>query len=405
MFDKRRKRYLGYHVLMAAEKRIALIFDSFSRIYLSFSGGKDSTVMFHLCAEEARRRGRKFGLLFIDWECQYQLTIDHITEMVNMYSDCIELYWCCIPMKTVNAVSVFEPEWVAWDPDKEWIRDKPEIAIKDSSFFPFYQSLMTFEEFVCEFARWYAGDELTACLVGIRSDESLYRWMTLKANKEKKMFMDQHWTTGIGPNIYNAYPIYDWKVNDIWTYCGRFGKCYNPLYDRFYQAGISLAKMRICEPFGNEQRQALNLFQVIEPQTWSRMVARVNGANFGATYARERGIVLGNYHINKPEQHSWESFTKLLLDSMPQKTAEHYRNKIAVYMRWWMTKGGLEGVFPDEQYKDTGARDVPSWRRICKCVVKNDYWCKTLCFAPTKTDAYDRYCELMKQRRDEWKLI
>ena len=38
------------------------------KVAVSFSGGKDSTVMLHLCAEEARRLHRKFGVLFIDWE-------------------------------------------------------------------------------------------------------------------------------------------------------------------------------------------------------------------------------------------------------------------------------------------------------------------------------------------------
>ena len=89
---KRQKTYLGYDVLTGAQKRIAWLFDKFDRLYLSFSGGKDSSVMFHLCAEEARKRHRKFGLLFIDWECQYQLTIQHINEMVREYADVIELY-------------------------------------------------------------------------------------------------------------------------------------------------------------------------------------------------------------------------------------------------------------------------------------------------------------------------
>ncbi len=401
----RSKRYLGCDVLAAAEERLAFLFDRFPRIYLSFSGGKDSTVLFHLAAAEARRRNRKFGLLFIDWECQYRLTIDHIEEMIALYADCIELYWCCVPLRTVNAVSVFEPEWIAWEPGKEWIREKPDCAVKEGSFFPFYRRDMTFEEFISRFADWYAGGEPTACLVGIRSAESIYRWMTIKRNDKKQMFEGKHWTTRVSEPVYNAYPIYDWRTEDIWIYCGRYGKCYNRLYDRFHQAGIPLSRMRICEPFGNEQRQALDFYQVIEPETWGRMVARVNGANFGSLYARERGIILGNHHITKPERHTWESFARLLLESMPRRTAEHYRNKIAVYIHWWQTRGGLKGTFPDELPKDTGSHDVPSWRRICKCIVKNDYWCKTLCFAPTGTETYKRYCELMERRRKEWKLI
>lgn len=325
--------------------------------------------------------------------------------MLALYSDVAEPYWCCVPLKTVNAVSVFEPEWIAWENGKEWIREKPDISIKDGSYFPFYRYAMTFEEFVPAFGRWYSGNVPTACFVGIRTDESLNRWTTIAANRNKQTYQNRRWTTRCGTRLYNAYPIYDWSTEDIWTYCGRYGKCYNRLYDRFYQAGIPLGKMRICEPFGNEQRQALDYYQVIEPDTWGRMVARVNGANFGSVYARERGIILGNHRITKPDNHTWESFAKLLLNSMPQTTAEHYRNKIAVYLHWWTTKGNLPGGIPDEQPKDTGSRDVPSWRRICKCILKNDYWCRMLCFAPTKTAAYQKYCELMKMRREKWNLI
>ena len=95
----------------------------------------------------------------------------------------------------------------------------------------------------------------------------------------------------------------------------------------------------------------------------------------------------------------------MLLESMPQRTAEHYRNKIAVYLHWWVTKGGRKEGIPDEQPNDTGTRDVPSWRRICKCILKNDYWCRSLCFAPTKNDAYRKYCQLMERRRRTWQLI
>ena len=403
---KKQKNWLGCTVLQAAQKRSSLLIDHIERIDLISSGWYDITVMFHLCAEEARKRKRKFGLLFIDWECQYKLTIEHVKEMTRLYADVIELYWCCLPMRTVNAVSVFEPEWIAWEKGKEWIRKKPEYAISEASCFPFYMENMTFEEFVPKFGKWYAGDTPTACFVGIRASESLNRWISVASSRNKQCFQKHRWTTKAGEKLYNAYPIYDWKTEDIWTYCGKYRKCYNRLYDRFYQAGIPLGRMRICEPFGNEQRQALDFFHVIEPETWGRMVARVNGANFGAIYARERGMILGNHHITKPEQYTWEEFAKLLLESMPQKTAEHYRNKLAAYLNWWRTKGGYSEGIPDENEQDLIAQDRnPSWRRICKCLLKNDYWCKMLCFAPTRTAAYQHYCELMKRKREKWKLI
>ena len=47
------KKPLGIDVLEAARLRIRYAFDHFEKIYVSFSGGKDSSVMVHLVMEEA----------------------------------------------------------------------------------------------------------------------------------------------------------------------------------------------------------------------------------------------------------------------------------------------------------------------------------------------------------------
>lgn len=67
----------GKDVLSSAIQRIEWVFDTFPAVCLSFSGGKDSTVLFHLVADVARRKKRRFSVLFIDWEAQYQCTIEH----------------------------------------------------------------------------------------------------------------------------------------------------------------------------------------------------------------------------------------------------------------------------------------------------------------------------------------
>ena len=92
------KRYLEKTVLEAARERVKYAFDNFERIYISFSGGKDSSVMFHLVMEEAIRRERKVGVLLIDLEAQYKLTIQHAEEMFALYADHIDLHWVCLPM-------------------------------------------------------------------------------------------------------------------------------------------------------------------------------------------------------------------------------------------------------------------------------------------------------------------
>jgi predicted phosphoadenosine phosphosulfate sulfurtransferase len=260
---------------------------------------------------------------------------------------------------------------------------------------------MTFEDFIQKFGEWYGSEKRSACLVGIRAGESLNRFRTL-VNTGKRVWGGKQWTTHIGNECFNVYPLYDWKTEDVWTYFGRTGKPYTRIYDRMHQAGLKLSQMRICEPYGDEQRKGLWLFHVLEPATWNRISCRVAGANSGALYANEVGNVLGNRSISLPAGYTWKSFAEFLLQTLPPKTSEHYRNKIAVYLKWCQAHNEL---VPDEQLGDTGSKDVPSWRRICKCLLKNDFWCRTLSFNPTKNSAYERYLDLMKRRRKEWGIF
>lgn len=396
------KRNLGVTVLEAAKQRIDFVFENFSRVYLSFSGGKDSSVMLHLVANAARKHGRKFGLLFVDLEAQYQLTADHVEECFDMYSDLVEPYWCCAEIALRNAVSQYEPKWMCWqkDREKDWVRKLPKKAF-DLSKLPFNRAGMEFEEFVPQFGHWYSKGELTACFVGIRTQESLNRWRTI-ASKKKSTFEGKYWTTWCSKTLYNCYPIYDWVTEDIWTAVGKFDWVYNRLYDRMNQAGLTIHQQRICQPYGDDQRKGLWLFHLIEPETWARVVARVNGANSGALYSREKGNINGTIKVTKPDGHTWESFSLLLLESLPEKTKDHYKDKITMFLHWYRDRGYPDGI-PDEG--PANDKENPSWTRIAKVLLRNDYWCKGLSFTQTKSDAYGAYKNLMKKRRKQWNLI
>jgi predicted phosphoadenosine phosphosulfate sulfurtransferase len=397
---------IGVDVLTAARERIAWTFDHFERICVSFSAGKDSTVMLHLVMEEAIRRNRVVGVLLIDLEGQYAVTIEHALKCYEMYAANLEAYWVSLPIHLRNAVSVFETHWLCWDPDKKeaWIRTPPDLAITDESFFPFFHRGMEFEEFVPLFGQWYAQGQPCATFVGIRTDESLNRYRTItsrvKENRSGKL-----WTTRVIDQVYNVYPIYDWRTEDLWTYHGRNPQLpSNRLYDLMHMAGLTIHQMRICQPYGDDQRRGLWLFHLIEPETWARVVARVNGANSGALYVNESGNVTGYRRISKPPGHTWESFARLLTSSMPPKTREHYENKIVVFRKWWMQRGYPEGIPDEAPYELEAARKVPSWRRVCKSLLRNDYWCKGMSFTQHRSEAYQKYLDLMKRRRAEWNL-
>ena len=54
-------------------------------------------------------------------------------------------------------------------------------------------------------------------------------------------------------------------------------------------------------------------------------------------------------------------------------------------LKWW-TKHGFQEIPQEADPKLESCRKAPSWRRICKTLLKNDYWCKGLSFGQTKRD-------------------
>lgn len=383
-----------------ARERISATFDSFERVYISFSAGKDSTVMLHLVMDEAVKRNRKIGLLLVDLEAQYRMTIDHALKSVEAYKDHLDVYWVSLPLALRNAVSNFDPRWLCWDPDAKeaWVRQPPEIAVTDEKYFDFFQRGMEFEEFVPLFGEWYAQGKSCACFVGIRTDESLNRFRTIASNT-KVSFDGRRYTTKVTDNVFNVYPIYDWGVSDIWIYHYRNPtRAYNRVYDYMYRAGLTPSQMRICQPYGDDQRRGLWLYHILEPETWYKVVSRVNGVNSGALYIQENGNVTGYHKISKPEHHTWKSFCDLLLATLPHKTRDHYVEKFQTFIGWWKKRGYENGIPDEAPLALENGKLAPSYRRMCKVLLRNDYWCKGLSFTQPKSEAYGRFLEIRKKR-------
>lgn len=397
------KVYLDKTVLEAARERISETFDNFEKLTISFSGGKDSSVMFHLVMDEARQRGRKVAVMILDFEAQYRLTSEHISEMLEMYKDNIDPYWICLPISLRNAVSNFEPKWLCWDESKkeDWVRDFPsgDNVITDVDFFPWFHSGMEFEEFIVLFAEWYSEGKPSANFIGIRSDESLNRYRTISSDK-KEMFNGRKWTTRVIDKCYNVYPIYDWKTQDIWLYHAKNeDRPHNKIYDLMHQAGVKPSKQRLCQPYGDDQKTGLWLYHILESDTWYKLVARVNGVNSGALYVSESGNISGSRKISKPEGHTYKSFCNLLLSTMPRVTRDHYVEIFRKHLRWWSERGYTKGIPDEAPHLLESKKIAPSWRRMCKSLLRNDWWGKGLGFSQPKSEAYGRYLEMKRQEK------
>jgi predicted phosphoadenosine phosphosulfate sulfurtransferase len=392
------KKYRNISVLDASRNRIAETFDSVERVYLAFSGGKDSSVMFHLVMEEAIRRRQKIGVMFIDFEAQYKETIDHVHEMIELYAPYIDMHWICMPMLLRNAVTQFDPRWTCWDETKRhlWVREKPEHC-KTEADYPFAVSEMEFEEFIVLFGRWYGQGKKTAGFIGIRAQESLHRYCAVATWEKRDLTLNgRRWTTKIVDEVYNVYPIYDWLTEDIWRFHAQFpDRPHNKIYDKMNLAGVPLSQQRLCQPFGDDQRRGLWLYHILEPDTWAKLVMRVNGANSGALYVQETGNIMGYNKISKPDGHTWKSFCNLLLQTMPKKTRDHYTIRFKKFIYGWHRRG--YPAIPEEAPPELEAKCwAPSWRRMCKVLLRNDWWCKGLGQAQPKSDAWKKYKAIKK---------
>jgi predicted phosphoadenosine phosphosulfate sulfurtransferase len=396
------KVYETRDVLTAARERIGIILKGFGPIYLCVSGGKDSSVMLQLCAEAARRYKKKFSILYIDLESQYVATIRHVEELRKMTADVVNrFYWVCLPLSLRNAVSVIQPTWICWDSDErlKWVRDMPAYdCVVNERTLPedwtwFYKG-MEFEEFIVEFAKWFqkSHEAPVATGIAIRSDESLNRFNTI-VNQTKDRYCGYGWTTrlqGVGPEceIYNFYPLYDWRTEDIWGAVSRLNLAFNEIYELMNKNGLSIHQQRLCQPYGDDQRNGLDQFRALEPETWERVVARVHGVNFGNIYARSS--LLGNLKSEKPAGMTWQQYAVFLLESLglyAPELRDHYYRKICVYLQWWEQHGTPMPNIPDHaDLKMESKKVIPSWRRIARAIERNDFWMKRLSFAPTKSD-------------------
>lgn len=400
------KNYQEKNVYDAAIERFNFMFDKFDNVCLSVSGGKDSSVMMQLARKVAERKKEKFDVLFIDLEAQYKATIDMIETLIENSENVLDdIYWICLPLSLRNAVSQIQPKWTSWNPNKKdkWVRDMPNkdfVINQENNPFEFYEYNMEFEEFTPLFAKWLneKKGKVTASSVAIRSDESLNRFRSLVSDT-KQRYKGKNWTTQLRINdkyypIYNVYPIYDWTVEDVWGFISKFDMPFNEIYEMMYKNGLSVYEQRICQPYGDDQRNGLDQFRALEPETWEKVLNRVSGVNFGNIYARSS--LLGNFSSEKPDHLTWQEYAIFLLESIGlycPELRDHYTEKIRTFIQWyedveyeetgWTKDMGVED-FPDSHPDGLPKNKYPSWERIAWAIERNDFWMKRLGFNQTK---------------------
>ncbi len=356
----RKKEYLSQNVYEETLKRIRYIYDSFDKVVVSFSGGKDSTAVLNCALVVAKERNRlPLEVVFFDEEAIHPPTIEYVARVAENKD--IDLHWYCLETKHRNACSNEEPFWYTWDKTKKdvWVRDLPKQAITEHKNFKKGQSFQEFSPFLYDRA-----DGRIAMLTGIRTQESLRRYQVIASKK------NDHYINALSEakqNQYRCYPIYDWSSEDVWLATAKFKWDYNRTYDVFNQTKLfnDYLHQRVCPPYGEEPLRGLWLYAECFPEMWYKMLYRVAGV---ATAWRYGNTELYSSAKSKPDHLTYEKYLHVIIDSYEDKSKNDVKKSINEYIKAHKRKT-KQPIKEEELHPLSGV----SWKWLCSVSIRGDF--------------------------------
>lgn len=259
-------------VHQAALDRIQMTFDANERIYVMFSGGKDSLSMAG-CLEELVDSGdvdpRKIHMVFVDEEAIFDCVDRSVRRWRRKVLDWGgQFYWLCLQFKHYNCFNELSEDesFICWDPRQEdvWVRRPPRFAIRSH---PKFKPGDTYQKFLDR-----AKDALH--MIGLRTAESYQRQQTIA-----RMLT---WTAG--QKIPHVFPTHDWSDGDVWRYL-RERKIEIPdVYLFMYKAGIAMRNLRISQFFSIDTARSLVKMFEFYPDLYERIIRREPNAYLAMYY-------------------------------------------------------------------------------------------------------------------------
>ena len=159
--------------------------------------------------------------------------------------------------------------------------------------------------------------------------------------------------------IFKAYPIYDWKVDDVWTAPAKFGWDYCEAYDLMEMAGIRPRDQRLAPPYGEQPFRHLWMWKVCFPAIWEKMLRpRFQAPAQAQSTPGRTYTVLGG---PQPPHMSWEQFTQSVIEEHPanMRPAIVARIRQMINRHYKVTTDAIASYVP---HPDTGL----SWSLMVK---------------------------------------
>lgn len=252
------KKYIDQNVYQAAKERLNYVIDTFDRVFVSFSGGKDSLVVLKLMEEIYEERGitKPIDVIFRDEE----LIQDDVIEFVNSFKNNprFNLRYYAVRQQSVKYILGKIHSYIQWDNDRPLIRPRPADAIIDPLDRVHNQNTM--DEFLFEGIKGKI-----AYLMGIRADESLVRLRSV-INKKNDNFL----TKSQSNNVIICKPIYDWTEKDIFRYFYEKDIKYCVTYDIQAMAGKAL---RVATPLLAESAKQFDMVRKMYPTFYEQIIS------------------------------------------------------------------------------------------------------------------------------------
>ena len=176
------KIYKEQNVYDAALERIRWCFDEFEDVVVSYSGGKDSTVIFEMALQVAKEKNRlPLKVMWLDQELEWKSTVEQVKSV--MYRPEVEPMWYQIPMLILNASSgVKGNTWLhCWYHNEEWAREQDPISIKVNRF-----GTNRFHDLFGAISKVEFAGKKVCYLGGVRAEESPGRYLSLTATPKYK---------------------------------------------------------------------------------------------------------------------------------------------------------------------------------------------------------------------------
>ncbi len=261
--------YLKADVFTSARKRLVKFFQEYPVIFFSYSGGKDSAVVSHLL-KELIKAGKidpsKLIVNFFDEEAIYPCVEKIVMqERKALLALGVKFYWWCLEFKHYNCLNQLmnDETFVCWDSRKKsvWCRPKPEFAINYHKVFKLGMNYQTWSDRA--FGKYYN-------IIGIRANESVQRLSAFSKIVKNT------------PKV--LYPIYDWKLKDVWLFVKQHQVPIPDAYIYLYKVGVSGEALRISQFFSIDTIRSLPKVFEFYPGLYEAILKREPNVELAALY-------------------------------------------------------------------------------------------------------------------------